>query len=139
LTAPTDPLSNKKPKRPIGFIILSLAMLWLAITGFFNVWAVFTATHQELSIVLGIIGVIYGIAALVTAIQLWRFQPAAIMALRFWMSVCCVYMLAFAFFVKGIVLGGIFGLLGFLVFIGILFAVLDRYVQHGLRHAVEPA
>jgi len=124
-------------KRPIGFIILSLAMIWLAMTGFFNAWAVLTSTHQELPIVLGIIGVIYGVAAVITAIQLWRFQPKAIMALRFWMGVCCVYMLAFAFFVEGIVLGGIFGLLGFLVFIGIVFAVLDRYVQHGLKNTAE--
>ncbi len=114
-------------------------MLWLAITGFFNAWAVFTATHQELPMILGIIGVIYGVAAVITAIQLWRFQQAAIKALRIWMIVCCVYMLAFAFFIEGIVLGGIFGLLGFLVFIGIIFAVVDRYVQHGLKNTVEAA
>lgn len=119
-------------KRPGGFTVLSLMFGWLSIAGFLNAWGGLSGAFEVMPKPVAFLALIYAIAAGAAAIQLWRFRPSAIIAIRSWMAVCGLFIITLSFFFWNMILGGSIGLLSFGVFVGALFFFLDRYVQRKL-------
>ncbi len=121
--------------RPGGFTFLSLVFGWLSIGGFLNAWGGLSGAVEVMPKPVAFLGLMYGIAAGASAMQLWRFRPSAVIAIRAWMVVCTLFMITFSYFFWSMILGGAVGLLSFGIFIGGLFFVLDRYVHRKLEIA----
>lgn len=122
-------------KRPTGFTILSFVMGWLGIAAFMNAWIVFTRVEPLIPILLAPVMVAYGIAALVTMVGLWKMRPWVLTALKSWMAICGLFMLSFGIYFNSLMLGGVLGILGFLIFVSVLFGFLYGYVEKNLRKA----
>lgn len=111
---------------------MSVVLAWLAITGMMNGWAIISGAPEFLSLALGLMGIAYGLAAAVSSISLWLMRRWSVVALRSWMATCVLFAALFGAANTEVMAGGMFGVLGFAVFIAVLFALLDRYVQRAL-------
>ena len=119
-------------KRPIGITISALVLGWLAMTGFLNGWVILTDLSSELSKSIGYIAIIYGITALLSTIGLWYMKSWSLVAIRSWMGVCLLFLIAPEDTLNKVMQGGIAGMLGFFVFIISVFWLFDRYVKSKL-------
>ena len=123
-------------KRPTGFAILSFVMAWLGIAALMNAWLALTRVEPPIPRFLSPVMAAYGIAALATMVGLWKMRPWVLIALKSWMGICGLFMLSFGIYFKSLMQGGILGLLGFLIFVSVLFGFLYGYVEKNLRKAV---
>ncbi|MDH3977339.1 MAG: hypothetical protein OEU86_02395 [Gammaproteobacteria bacterium] len=127
-------MTTKASKRPFSVTALSLLMGWLAFAGLANAWAILNDTY-DLPFYYGAVALAYGVSAGAAAVLLWRMQSAALITIRAWMILCIAFILMFGFSMGDIVQGGLMGLFGFAIFIGVIFAMLDRFVK---RHTLSP-
>ena len=119
-------------KRPTGFTISALILTWLAITGFMNAWEILTSMDSEVSRSLGYIAVLYASTAFLSAIGLWLMRQWSLLAIRSWMGTFILFLMVPEDMRNKIMQGGIAGMLGFFVFIVVLFWLFDRYVKSKL-------
>jgi len=119
-------------KRTGGVTVLCIVLAWLAIAGIMNGWAILSGDAVPLAQMLGLIGIAYGVAAAVASIGLWLMRGWSLVALRCWMGTCVLFAGLFGAVNREVMAGGVFGVFGFSVFIAVLFALLDRYVQRAL-------
>lgn len=122
-------------KRPIGFTVLALVMGWLGISAFLNAWAFFTGGEIALPIALLPLMILYGITALATMVGIWKMRYWVLIALKSWMAICGFSLLAMGYYFNTFILGGVLGLLGFVIFISVLFAFLYGYVERNITNA----
>lgn len=115
-------------KRPGGITILSLLLGWLGIVGIMNAWFIFSGQSPDLEPAYGIGAVFYAASSLAACVGLWRMAPWAVRALHAWMLVCVVIFAGFALFEDDFIRGSIPGLIGFVLFIGLFFLGVHRYV-----------
>ena len=115
-------------KRPGGITVLSLLLGWLGIVGIMNAWFIFSGQSPDLGLVYGIGAVVYAASSLAACAGLWRMATWALKALHTWMLVCVLIFAGFAFFVDGFIKGSIPGFIGFVLFIGLFFLGMHRYV-----------
>ncbi len=112
--------------------MLSLALGWLTIAGFGNAWVILSGQFG-LPPILGYLALAYGIATLFSCIGLWRMKKWSLLALRSWMVVCAILMVAFTIGSIDIILGQYLGAIGFSVFVGFIFWSLDKYVSSKIK------
>ena len=122
-------------KRPGGFTFFSLLMGLLAIAGLANGGLMLSGSFGELPTILGLLAFAYGIAAAFGAVTLWRFQKPAIIAVRSWMAICLIFILAFVFSFGSMFSESLIGLSGFILFLVIVFFFIDRYVCNKFKIA----
>lgn len=120
---------NEAMKRPGGITVLAILLGWLAIAGGLNAWFIFRGDSPDLGMVFGVGALVYALAALAAAIGLWRMASWAPGALHAWMLICVLIFAGLAYSFDDFIRGGIPGLVGFSLFIGLLFLGIHRYVQ----------
>ena len=108
---------------------MSLLLGWLAVAGALNAWFIFSGDYPELGLMFGFVALLYAAAALSSCIGLWLMKSWAPRALHGWMVMCLLIFAAFAFLFDDFFKGGIPGIIGFAVFIGLLFLGIHRYVE----------
>ncbi len=123
-------------KRPIGITISALLLGWLAMTGFVNGWVILSDLTNALPASNGYLATLYGVAALFAAIGLWCMKKWSLVATRCWMVTCILFLIVPEDTRIKMMQGGVAGMLGFFVFIIILFWLFDRYVKSKLSSAV---
>jgi hypothetical protein len=122
-------------KRPIAISLLSVALGWLSIAGFGNALIMFSGKVDQLgrlSPLYGLLALAYGLLALFASTNLWRMKPQGYGALRAWMLVCLLFLVTFSVQFREYMLGGYLGAIGFLIFVGLIFIGLSKYVQSKL-------
>ncbi len=119
-------------KRPLGLTISVIVFAWLAITGFMNGWAILSGSAESVPNSMGYIAMFYAIAAAVSAVGLWLMKQWAAIAIRFWMGACLIFLIVPEDMRNKMMQGGIAGMLGFFVFIIVIFWLFDRYVKSKL-------
>ena len=120
-------------KRPIGFTISALILTWIAITGFMNGWGILSNPATGNSLLTGYIALIYAVAAIISAFGLWMMKKWSVIAVRCWMAACLLFIIIPEDIRNQMMQGGIAGMLGFFVFITILFWLFDKFVRSKLR------
>ncbi len=116
-------------KRHIGLTISAIIFAWLAITGFMNGWAILSVSTESAPNLTGYIAMIYAIAAAVSAVGLWLMKQWAVIAIRCWLGACLLFLIVPEDMRNKMMQGGIAGMLGFFVFIIVIFWLFDRFVR----------
>lgn len=116
-------------KRPIGFTISVIVFAWLATTGFMNGWTILSGSTESAPNSMGYIAMLYAIAAAVSAVGLWLMKPWAVIAIRCWMVACLLFLIIPEDMRNKMMQGGIAGMLGFFVFMIVVFWLFDRFVR----------
>ncbi len=75
---------------------------------------------------------LYGITALFSAIGLWLMRQWSLVAIRTWTVSYTLFLIVPGDMLNKIMQGGVAGMLGFFVFIIVLFWLFDRYVKSKL-------
>ena len=119
-------------KRPIGFTISALILTWIAITGFMNGWGILSNPATGNSLLTGYIALIYAVAAIISAFGLWMMKKWSVIAVRCWMAACLLFIIIPEDIRNQMMQGGIAGMLGFFVFISIVFWFFDHYINSKL-------
>jgi hypothetical protein len=122
-------------KRPVGFTIIAILLGIVAIAGISSAWGMLSGALGDMPLALGIIALVFGIAAAATAVGLWRLDAWVITALRIWMAAFFIFVVTFVYLSLSMFRDSLPGLAGFLVFLAILFALLDRYVRRKYANA----
>jgi hypothetical protein len=126
-------------QRPGGIAFLSIILGWLSLAGFGNAWVLATGRIQ-LPPWLGLLAALYGVTAATASIGLWRLRPWGLRALTAWMATCGLLLICFVgVFPSRLILGGYWGALGFIVAIGSVFVLVDRYVRRRLASPLVAA
>ncbi len=120
---------TQERKRPVGMVILGLLLGWLSIAGVANALVIFSSEMPPLGTGFGILALVYAATAMAACIGLLAMKPWGLKALHSWMLVCLVLFVTFALQFEDFILGGVMGLLGFGVFVGLLFMGMHRYVS----------
>ena len=108
---------------------MSLLLGWLGIVGISNAWFIFSGQSPELGLIEGIGVSLYAVSSLNACVGLWRMASWAPGALHAWMLVCVLIFAGYTLFVDDFIRGSIPGLIGFILFVGLLFLGIHRYVQ----------
>lgn len=109
---------------------MSLLLGWLGIVGILNTWFIFSGQSPGLGLIEGIGVALYAAASLTACVGLWRMASWAPKALHAWMLVCVLIFAGYTLFVDDFIKGSIPGLIGFILFVGLLFLGIHRYVQN---------
>jgi hypothetical protein len=125
-------------RRPAGITILSLLLGWLAVAGTLNAWFIFSGDVPDLGPIFGTAALIYAACAFLACLALWKMKPWALAALNIWMAVCLFIFAGFAARFEHFIVGGIPGLVGFGVFIGLLFLGIHTYVKTRIEGPEQP-
>jgi hypothetical protein len=127
--APNSPSS----RRPGGITLLCVLLGWFAFAGFGNAAVLLSGKGALLPRWVGVVAVAYGLAAYAAAVGLWRMHRWARQALRAWMATCLLLLVSFwVLFPSRLILGGVWGALGFTAGIAVAFWGLDEYVGRRL-------
>lgn len=114
--------------RPGGITVLAIILAWLGLVGLSNAWFVFAGEYPDMGPLVGVAALIYAVSALGACVGLWRMAPWALKALHTWMLVCVAIFLGFALGFDDFIRGSIPGMIGFAIFIGLLFLGIHRFV-----------
>ena len=119
-------------KRPIGIIISVVVLAWLAVTGFMNSWVILSDPGVTISKPIGYFALLYAVAALFSVVGLWLMKQWGLLAIRCWMIACLLFLIVPEDMRTKMMQGGVAGMLGFFVFIIVVFWMFDRYVKSKL-------
>lgn len=117
-------------KRPLGFTIMALFLGWLALAGIGN------ALIGPAQGLLRFFALAYAIAAIATAIGLWKMRSWTFTAYLAWAGVVMLTMIAMQLGPYRVALPAF---VGFFCFILLLLWSLANYVKRTLNKGVEPA
>ena len=123
-------------KRPVGIIISIIVLAWLAITGFMNGWTILSDPDGVVPKSIGYVAMFYAVTALLSVIGLWLMKQWGLLAIRIWMGACLLYLIVPDDMLNKIMQGGVAGMLGFFVFIVVVFWLFDRYVKSKLSPTI---
>ncbi len=119
-------------ERPTGMTVICLLLGWLTLAAAGNAVLLLSGQFQPMPRWFGLFAIAYGVTAAVSVFKLWKMDTAGHQWLRAWMAVCVVLLLAMMPIFVNFALGGIAGMLAFLVLMLLLFWALDRYVSRAL-------
>lgn len=115
-------------KRPTRITLLCLALGWLSVAGVGNSYLLLTGQFYGLPAYLGLFMAAYAVSAFFACIGLWRMKTWGLLCLRIWMFVSLSMAIALIPALQAFSLGERMAILGFTLFVAILFWVLNRYV-----------
>ncbi|MEM7348587.1 MAG: hypothetical protein AAF485_30535 [Chloroflexota bacterium] len=124
-------------ERPTSITVLSVVFGWLTFAGIGNSIAIFSGVMPYIPRWFGVLALIYGVAAFLSATRLWRMEATAITPIRVWMIVCVAIMLFFTARFQNMIMGGWAGGLGFLVFLVPFFWWLHNFVTSQLHRGTS--
>ena len=122
-------------KRPFGITTIALMLGWLSIAGF--MWGFLVPMEEafgKADPVMRVLAISYGVFAFASCVGLFKGRSWVRYAIWAWMATCGLTMITFviAFPVTNS-LDGYIVILGFFVFIALIFYAVDRYVSKYLR------
>lgn len=121
--------------RPLGISILCFALGWLSFAGFVN--AVLIALNDMLPIPkwFTLFALAYGVTAFMATLKLWRMDKSGVAWIRGWAAIVILTSFAMIPIFSDFALGGIGGMLGFVLMTAVLLLLLDRFVSKKLVNA----
>ncbi len=124
-------------KRPVGVIILCVVLALLSFAGFGNAYVTFIDS-PILGALFSALALLYGLAALVALIGLWKLKNWAYKAFLVWAA---IVMLILIYQIPRMFNALLLAHIAFLLFIGLVLWWLARYVRKvsaALQHVVQP-
>ena len=116
-------------KRPAIITVLCLLLGWQTLAGVGNAYLILTGQFAGLPGYLGFFSAANSAATLMASLDLWRMKVRGLYWLRIWMVICLAMGVAMIPSFRDIAAGGTLGILGFDVFVGALFWLLNQYVS----------
>jgi hypothetical protein len=117
-------------KRPIGFTLLALVLIWLAFAG---VGSVFFGPAQG---IMRFLGIAYAVASFSTAIGLWKMRDWAYISFLAWEGVVVVMMFVMQLWSARIAMSSF---VGFACFVVIILWMSATYVKNTLKRMSNQA
>jgi hypothetical protein len=129
----SSPMTEDGTSRSGGVSLLCVLLGWFALSGLAGAWIIIAGRAPGLPAWLGAVAICYGLSAGIACVGLSRRRMWGLGALRVWMGVCGVLLLAFTLeYSSGVFLGGYWGALAFAAVLGLGFLMLDRYLMRRL-------
>ena len=119
-------------QRPFGISIICFVLGWLSFAGFANTVVIFFNEMVPIPKWFGLFALAYGVAAFVATIKLWRMDATGIVWLRSWAAVVILMSFTMIPIFSDLALGGVGGMLGFVLMTALLLFLVDRYVSKKL-------
>ncbi len=118
--------------RPRGISITCFLLGWLSLAGFANTAMILLSDDVPIPRWFSFFALSYGITALVTTFKLWRMERTGVIWFRIWAAVVVATSIAMIPIFLDLALGGIAGMLGFVLFTAVLLWLVDQYVSRKL-------
>ena len=120
-------------KRPFNFTVLSVFLVFLSFVGLGNSMIIFSGEFPEIPSIAGVLAILYGFAAAISAIGIWRLKPWSRHALRICIVAYIIFTVVSAVYFVTPILGRNFWVPAILIFVVFLLYLLDRYVGRTLE------
>ena len=131
-----DVVHTAASRRPGGITWLCVLLTWFGVAGFGNTVVLFRQPVGLLPPWIGVITLAYALTASAAAMGLWRMRRWGLLALRAWMAACLILIGCFVvLFPSRIILGGLWGAVGFTAGFIVMFGYLHGYVQRSIGTA----
>ena len=114
------------------FTLLSLLSLLLSIGGLAVSWVTISGSGGDSQTPLAVISFIYAVAAVATAIGLWRCRKWVVLTFRIWVAAFLAYVLAFIYSYSSMFADSMLAIIGFILFVVAISFLMDKYVRNKL-------
>ena len=122
-------------QRPFGISVICFVLGWLSFAGFGNAAMILFNEMLPIPKWFSLFALAYGVTAFVSTLKLWRMDDAGVLWVRSWAVVVILMSFAMIPIFSDLALGGIGGMLGFVLMTAVLLLLLDRYVSRKLAAA----
>ncbi len=115
--------------RPLGISIVCFLLGWLCFAGFANTVMIFFNDEVPIPKWFGFFALAYGITAFIATQKLWKMDSSGVVWFRRWAAVVILTSIAMIPIFSHLALGGIGGMLGFVLFTVAFLWLIDRYIS----------